>query len=57
MSEGKGLIKSHIVKKYWMAFTGLFLCLFLVGHLAGNLQLFIPGCDKLHETKNTPFEV
>ncbi len=43
MSESKGLIKSHLVKKYWMAFTGLFLCLFLVGHLAGNLQLFIPG--------------
>lgn len=40
MSESKGLIKSHIVKKYWMAFTGLFLCLFLVGHLAGNMQLF-----------------
>lgn len=40
MSESKGLIKSHIVKKYWMAFTGLFLCLFLVGHLIGNMQLF-----------------
>lgn len=40
MSESKGLIKSHIVKKYWMALTGLFLCLFLLGHLAGNLQLF-----------------
>jgi succinate dehydrogenase / fumarate reductase cytochrome b subunit len=40
MSESKGLIKSHIVKKYWMAFTGLFLCLFLIGHLIGNLQLF-----------------
>lgn len=26
-----------------MALTGLFLCLFLVGHLVGNLQLFIPG--------------
>jgi succinate dehydrogenase / fumarate reductase cytochrome b subunit len=43
MSKAKGLIKSHIVKKYWMAATGLFLCLFLVGHLAGNLQLFIDG--------------
>lgn len=43
MSESKGLIKSHIVKKYWMAFTGLFLCLFLTGHLAGNLQLFMDG--------------
>jgi len=26
-----------------MALTGLFLCLFLVGHLAGNLQLLIPN--------------
>ncbi|MEJ6588467.1 MAG: succinate dehydrogenase cytochrome b subunit [Crocinitomicaceae bacterium] len=32
-------IKSSIAKKYWMALTGLFLCLFLVGHLLGNLQL------------------
>lgn len=38
-----GILKSSLVKKYWMALTGLFLCLFLVGHLAGNLQLFIPG--------------
>lgn len=34
------ILKSSIVKKYWMALTGLFLCLFLVGHLMGNLQLF-----------------
>lgn len=45
MSESKGLLKSHIVKKYWMAFTGLFLCLFLTGHLAGNLQLFLTTYD------------
>lgn len=32
-------LKSSLVKKYWMALTGLFLCLFLVGHLLGNLQL------------------
>lgn len=32
-------LKSSIAKKYWMALTGLFLCLFLVGHLLGNLQL------------------
>lgn len=37
------LIKSSLAKKYWMAATGLFLCLFLAGHLAGNLQLFISG--------------
>jgi succinate dehydrogenase / fumarate reductase, cytochrome b subunit len=35
------LIKSSLAKKYWMALTGLFLCLFLVGHLLGNLQLFM----------------
>jgi succinate dehydrogenase / fumarate reductase cytochrome b subunit len=35
------LIKSSIAKKWWMALTGLFLCTFLVGHLAGNLQLLI----------------
>lgn len=37
------LLKSSLAKKYWMALTGLFLCVFLVGHLAGNLQLFISG--------------
>ena len=36
------LLKSSLAKKYWMAMTGLFLCLFLVGHLAGNLQLLVP---------------
>ena len=40
------LLKSSLAKKYWMAFTGLFLCLFLVGHLAGNLQLIFS--DALH---------
>ena len=35
------LLKSSIAKKYWMALTGLFLCLFLVGHLIGNLQLIL----------------
>jgi len=37
------LLKSSLAKKYWMAITGLFLCLFLVGHLLGNLQLFAGG--------------
>lgn len=37
------LLKSSLAKKYWMAFTGLFLCLFLIGHLAGNLQLLMVG--------------
>lgn len=38
-----GLFSSSLAKKYAMAATGLFLCLFLVGHLVGNLQLFIGG--------------
>ncbi len=33
---------SSIASKLWMAATGLFLCLFLVVHLFGNLQLFLP---------------
>ena len=33
------ILSSSIAKKYWMAVTGLFLCLFLVGHLLGYLQL------------------
>jgi succinate dehydrogenase / fumarate reductase cytochrome b subunit len=40
------LLKSSLGKKYWMALTGLFLCLFLVGHLVGNLQLIYS--DALH---------
>lgn len=39
------ILKSSIAKKWWMALTGLFLCLFLVGHLLGNLQLLIPGIE------------
>lgn len=42
-NSAPGLFGSSLVRKYWMAATGLFLCLFLIGHLAGNLQLFIPG--------------
>ena len=41
------LIKSSLAKKYWMAATGLFLCLFLIGHLAGNLQLLMPAEEAL----------
>lgn len=37
--SNSALIKSSIAKKYYMAATGLFLCLFLIGHLLGNLQL------------------
>ena len=38
-------LKSSIAKKYWMALTGLFLCLFLTGHLLGNLQLLSTSKD------------
>lgn len=41
MSASSGLLKSSLVKKYWMGATGLFLCTFLIGHLAGNLQLML----------------
>ena len=33
---------NSLVRKNLMALTGLFLCLFLVIHLAGNLQLLLP---------------
>lgn len=33
------LLGSSLAKKYWMALTGLFLSIFLVAHLAGNLVL------------------
>ena len=40
-----GILQSSLAKKYAMAATGLFLCLFLVGHLAGNLQLVTAAHD------------
>ena len=43
--SNNGLLKSSLAKKYLMALTGLFLCLFLVGHLLGNLQLFAAGAE------------
>lgn len=56
MSAPTGILKSSIVKKYWMAATGLFLCLFLVGHLAGNFQLFVTGyAGKLQFNEYTVF--
>lgn len=38
----KSLLSYSIGRKNLMALTGLFLCLFLVIHLAGNLQLLLP---------------
>ncbi len=43
------LLKSSIGKKYWMALTGLFLCLFLSGHLAGNLQLIFSDASHFNQ--------
>lgn len=36
-------LSNSITRKNLMALTGLFLCLFLVIHLAGNLQLLLPA--------------
>ncbi|MCM4155150.1 succinate dehydrogenase cytochrome b subunit [Gramella sp. AN32] len=46
------LLKSSLAKKYWMAFSGLFLCLFLVGHLFGNFQLLLPVGDAARDQFN-----
>jgi succinate dehydrogenase / fumarate reductase cytochrome b subunit len=35
------IFKSSLGKKYLMAVTGFFLFLFVVGHMAGNLQVFL----------------
>jgi succinate dehydrogenase / fumarate reductase cytochrome b subunit len=35
-------MQSTLIRKVLMALTGLFICLFLVIHLAGNLQLLLP---------------
>jgi len=40
MSDFKQTFNSSLGKKLIMALTGLFLCTFLIVHLAGNLQLF-----------------
>lgn len=40
ITEKTGLFKSSLSRKYFMALSGLFLCLFLVVHLLGNMQLF-----------------
>ena len=37
------ILSNSISRKNLMALTGLFLCLFLVIHLAGNLQLLLPA--------------
>lgn len=39
MATSAGIFGTSVAKKFWMAITGLFLILFLVVHLVGNLQL------------------
>jgi len=39
MATSRGLLGSSLARKYWMALTGLFLCLFLTVHLIGNLPI------------------
>ncbi len=41
--SASALATRSIAKKVFTALTGLFLVIFLLGHLAGNLQLFIQG--------------
>lgn len=43
----QNFLKSSIGRKYIVALTGLFLIIFLLGHLAGNLQIFL-GQDALN---------
>ena len=40
MATSAGIFGTSVAKKFWMAITGLFLIVFLLVHLAGNLQLF-----------------
>ena len=37
------ILTSNLFRKIIAALSGLFLVVFLIGHLLGNLQLFIPG--------------
>jgi len=41
----KNYSQSTIFRKVIAALSGLFLVIFLIGHLVGNLQLFIPGIE------------
>ena len=46
-------MKYHILNKYLAALSGLFLILFLTGHLVGNLQLLIPESSGAQNQFNT----
>src|SRR5260370_40625004 len=41
MNNIKSIFRSSLGKKYLMAATGFFLLLFVIGHLIGNLQVFL----------------
>jgi succinate dehydrogenase / fumarate reductase cytochrome b subunit len=41
MDLGPNMWRSSLGKKYLMAGTGVVLCLFVIGHMAGNLQIFL----------------
>src|SRR5881227_188112 len=41
MSTVTNLFKSSLGKKYLMAVTGILMFVFVIGHLAGNLQIFL----------------
>lgn len=45
-------MKYYIINKYLAALTGLFLILFLTGHLVGNLQLLISEADGAQQKFN-----
>lgn len=45
--HSKGLLSTSVFRKQVVAITGIFLVLFIVGHLAGNLLIFV-GPDALN---------
>lgn len=45
----KDFLLSSLGKKLIMSLTGLFLCLFLIVHMLGNLQLFMPSPEGMPE--------
>ncbi|WOO41620.1 succinate dehydrogenase cytochrome b subunit [Rubellicoccus peritrichatus] len=63
MSEARKVVISSLTKKYLMAGSGLFLVLFILGHMLGNLQFFL-GPDvinsyayHLHHLPGHPFSL
>lgn len=48
MSRNRHVLSSSLGKKLIMSLTGLFLCIFLVVHLVGNLQLFYADSGKAY---------